>query len=239
LTQPPGKNALQPRGASVGVISVALSAMRSQGEQKVWFDPVSGAALQSRRLGQGRDSRLKVHRFLQSGVWRERRSPDENSPDTAPDAWPLRSSAAIAYPADAERHPVIAPLMLLARASTLALRAQPGKLDEIVLGDTRIHRVVLESREESTIEVNLRVQTGDRMEQLSGRRLARRVDLRPHLLGEGGEEEMFSLLELEGETTLTIDRATGLPLQIEGQWMRVGAVTVTLTQAKLREGCQP
>jgi hypothetical protein len=239
LMHPAVKNALQPQGQSVGVISVEFSAMRSQGEQQLWIDPVTGAALQSRRIGHGRDSRLKLHRFLRSGVWRERRSPDETSPPSSPDTWPLRSATEITYPPEAQSHPVIAPLMLLARASSLALRARPGKLDEIVLGDTRLHRVVLESREDASAQVNLTVRTGAKEEQLSGTRAVRRVDLRPHLLGDGEDDEAFSLLELEGETTLTIDRATGLPLRIEGQWMRVGAVAVTLTQATISGGCRP
>jgi hypothetical protein len=239
LTGAPSKGRLMPQGASIGVISASVTAMRSHGELQTWFDPVSGAALQSRRIGSGRDSRMKTHRFLQTGVWRERRTPDASTQTTAPETWPLRSAAQLSYPPDVKREPVITPLMLLSRASALALRTKPGKLDYIVLTDTQVYRVVLESRPDTVMQANVQLEPGANGAGIHGERTVRRVDVRPHLLGEAPEEEPFSLMELEGETALMIDRETGIPLQIQGRWMRVGTVTVPLTRARLRSGCQP
>ena len=72
---------------------------------------------------------------------------------------------------------------------------------------------------------------------MTGKRAVRRVDLRPHPVGSMDGNEAFSLLELEGEVALLIDLETGLPLRITGEWMRVGSVAVTLTQASLRGEC--
>ena len=233
------RNYLQPRGDTVGLLNISLSAMQSSGEQQIWFDPQSGAALQSRRLGYGRDSRIKVHRLLKDGVWRERRSPDGAGDTGTPDAWPLRSASLLPYPAGSVRDPVLMPVMLLARASALALREHPGKLDFPVFGDTRLHRVVLESRADTTMGVDLGITRDGKTERLTGNRTVRQVDLRPHLVGNEGEKEAFSLFELEGEMSVIVDRATGLPVQIRGEWMRVGTVPVTLTRATLAGACTP
>ena len=228
---------LQPRGATVGLLEASLSAMKSAGEQQIWFEPSSGQVLQIRRVGHGRDSRIKLHRVMKDGVWRERRSPEKGQDGSAPETWPLRSAGMIPYPAEVGRSAVIAPLLLLQRASSLATRPTPGKLDFPVMGDTRLHRVVLESRPDSTLDADVRIERDGRVEQLSGTRTVRHVDLRPHLLGKDGEDEAFSLLELEGETSITIDIATGLPLQVTGEWLRVGSIPVTLRRARLAGHC--
>jgi hypothetical protein len=108
-----------------------------------------------------------------------------------------------------------------------------------VLTDTQVYRVVLESRPDTVMQANVQLEPGANGAGIHGERTVRRVDVRPHLLGEAPEEEPFSLMELEGETALMIDRETGLPLQIQGRWMRVGTVTVPLTRARLRSGCRP
>lgn len=230
---------LQPHSATVGLLDIAFSAMQSTGEQQIWFDPQSGAVLQSRRLGYGRDSRMKVHRFLGDSVWRERRSPDGAADGETPDAWPLRSASLLPYPAGSARDTVIVPAMLLARASALAMREHPGKLDFRVFGDTRLHRVVLESRSDMSMTVDIGITRDGKTERLAGKRTVRQVDLRPHLIGKEGESEAFSLFELEGEMSVIIDRSTGLPVQIRGEWMRVGTVPVTLTRATLAGECRP
>jgi hypothetical protein len=238
LMQSPERTYLQPGGDSVSVISARFRAMRSHGELQVWIDPQRGTALQSRRTGYGRDSRLKTHRFLQGAVWRERRSPDANAEDASPEVWPLRSATLVSYPPEAGRNPVITPLMLLERASSLARRPQTGKVDHFVLVDTGLYRVMLESREQETLDAEFSLQTRAGARVVSGTRAVRRVDLRPHPVGSVEGNEAFSLLELEGEVALLIDLETGLPLRITGGWMRVGSVAVTLTQASLRDGCR-
>lgn len=237
LTQSDERAYLQPGGDTVSVISARFRAMRSHGELQIWIDPQRGAALQSRRTGHGRDSRLKTHRFLEGAVWRERRSPGTGAEDASPDTWPLRSATLVSYPRETGRNPVITPLMLLERASALARRPQPGKVDYLVLVDTGLYRVMLDSREQEILnaEFGLQTRTGTRV--MTGKRAVRRVDLRPHPVGSMDGNEAFSLLELEGEVALLIDLETGLPLRITGEWMRVGSVAVTLTQASLRGEC--
>lgn len=232
-----GGRDLLPGGKSVGLLEAELSAMRSRGELQIWFDPVSGAALQSRRVGFGKDSRLKSHRFLAGAVRRERRAPDTADASGTPETWPLKSASEIALPPDVDGRAVITPLMLLSRAAALAMRPQAGKVDYVVFTDTQAYRVMLESRSEETLNARSSLDRGHGPEAINGTRTVRRVDLRPHLLGDNAEEEPFSLLELEGETALMIDRKTGLPLQIRGNWLRVGTVTVNLASARLRGNC--
>ena len=232
-----GGRDLLPGGESVGLLKAEFSAMRSRGELQIWFDPISGSALQSRRVGFGKESRLKSHRFLAGAVRRERRAPDAADALGTPETWPLKSASEIPLPPDVDGSAVITPLMLLSRAAALAMRPQPGKVDEVVFTDTQAYRVVLESRGEEAMNARFSLDRGHGQEAVNGMRSVRRVDLRPHLLGDKAEEEPFSLLELEGETALMIDRATGLPMQIRGNWLRVGTVTVNLSSARLRSNC--
>lgn len=232
-----GGRDLLPGGESVGLLEAELNAMRSRGELQTWFDPISGVALQSRRVGFGKDSRLKSHRFLAGAVRRERRAPDAADASGTPETWPLTSASEIALPPDVGGRAVITPLMLLSRAAALGMRPKTGKVDYVVFTDTQAYRVMLESRNEETINTSFSLDRGRGPEAINGSRTVRRVDLRPHLLGDKAEEEPFSLLELEGETALMIDRETGLPLQIRGNWLRVGKVTVNLASARLRGQC--
>ena len=75
LAAPQQGEALQPRGPQVGKIHATFEAMSNTGELDTWFDPQTLGVLQTRRLSQGKNSRLKTHRFLGNGVWRERLEP--------------------------------------------------------------------------------------------------------------------------------------------------------------------
>jgi len=68
-------------------------------------------------------------------------------------------------------------------------------------------------------------------------RTAQRVSVMPRLLGNADEKEPFSLLELTGDLAIFIDVETGLPLRIQGTWLRVGTVPADLARAEMVPGC--
>ncbi|MFM7275003.1 MAG: hypothetical protein ACKO4A_14320 [Gammaproteobacteria bacterium] len=238
LDNPGGKSFLQPRSNTVGLVRTRFEAMRSHGQLDTWFDPSTGAALQARRLGFGRDSRLKSWRFLAGGVWRERRAPPEGSPaGSDPSHWELRSAGLVDYPVSPRGSAVITPIMLIAEAAALARQDAPAKATRWVFTDTQLYRVVLQSRPDESLDLSFTLSRGKAQSALAGERSVRRVDIRPHLQGGEPEEEPFTLLELDGEIAVFVDRETGLPLRIQGTWMRVGVVPVDLASARLAAGC--
>ena len=238
LEGPAGHAFLRPRSREIALIRTRFEAMRSHGQLDTWFEPSSGAALQARRLGFGRDSRLKSWRFLAGSVWRERRAPAEGgTPGSEPRDWELRSAGLVNYPVSTRGNPVITPIMLIAEAAALALQEAPGKTTRWVFTDTQLYRVVLESRPDDTLEARFTLERGGERKEQSGERPVRRVDIRPHLQGDAPEEEAFTLLELDGELAIFVDRQLGLPLRIQGTWMTVGVIPVDLSSARLRAGC--
>jgi hypothetical protein len=235
LAAPRQGEALQPRGTQVGKIHATFTAMSNTGELDTWFDPQTLGALQSRRLSHGKDSRLKTHRFLDNGVWRERLEPAEPARDT--EQWAVRSAALIPYPSHADKaDPVLAPVMLVARAAELVLSR--GKVsDQLVFTDAQLYHVRLATAPTEKIETDFRLAGDGPERRVREARTAQRVSVMPRLLGNAAEKEAFSLLELTGDLAIFIDTESGLPLRIQGTWLRVGTVPANLARAELVPGC--
>ena len=237
LQSAPATSVLVPAASSVGKIHVGFEAVRSQGELDTWFDPGTGAALQSLRTSQGRDSRQKLHRFSSNAVWRERREAAPASTDIR-SGWIPTTSRQIEYPiAISPDEPVITPLMLIGHASRLVRDGQESSSEHLVFTDTQLYRVTLELAPEQKIAAKFTLAEGTRNTQVNERRSARRVSINAQLLGEEAENDDFSLLELSGELAIYIDVQTGIPLRIQGSATGLGAVPVAISKAVLEPEC--
>ncbi|MBK6279020.1 MAG: hypothetical protein IPF57_13165 [Gammaproteobacteria bacterium] len=151
--------------------------MSNTGELDTWFDPQTQGVLQTRRLSQGKNSRLKTHRFLGNGVWRERLEPGDAA------QWTPRSAALIPYPAHPEAGaPVLTPVMLLARAAEL-VRAGRKASDQLVFTDTQLYHVRLAASPTDSIDINLRLVVDGKERSVREPRQAQRVTVMPRLLG--------------------------------------------------------
>jgi len=234
---PTGQLRLQPAPSPLSRAHVSFKAMLSTGELDTWYAAETLAAYQSTRVSHGKESRAKIHRFLRTGVWRERRDPTAKPPQANLAQWNIRSAKLIPYPQDHQPNAaVLTPLLLLQRASELVSRNGESS-EHLVFSDTQLYRVRLVAAPRENVEVNFRIEHGKNRQQLREARAARRVSLVPILLGQEAEDEPFSLLELSGDLALFIDTESGLPLRIQGTWLRVGTVPVNLTRAKLDDGC--
>jgi len=236
LSAPPQGEALQPGGSMVARIHANFEALSNIGELDTWFDPQTLGVLQSRRLSQGKNSRLKTHRFLAGGVWRERLEPSGQAAGAG--EWVTRSAALIPYPAraHAEADAVLTPVMLLARASEL-VRARRKVSDQLVFTDTQLYHVRLATAPPDGVDMSFRLIADGHQRHVREIRTAQRVSVMPRLLGNADEKEPFSLLELTGDLAIFIDVETGLPLRIQGTWLRVGTVPADLARAEMVPGC--
>jgi hypothetical protein len=195
--------------------------------------------LQTRRLSQGKNSRLKTHRFLDNGVWRERLEPADANQARDETKWTSRSAALIAYPAHADvgvGAPVLTPVMLVARAAEL-VRAGRKASDQLVFTDTQLYHVRLATAPPDSIDISFRLVVDGKERRVREMRKAQRVAVMPRLLGTAEEKEAFSLLELTGDLAIFIDIESGLPLRIQGSWLRAGTVPADLARAELAPGC--
>ena len=118
------------------------------------------------------------------------------------------------------------------------MRDTPGKATRWVFTDAQLYRVVLHSRPDEALDLSFTLTRGEESRAHSGERTVRRVDIRPHLQGDAPEDEPFTLLELDGEIAVFVDRETGLPARIQGTWMKVGVVPVDLAAATVDAGCK-
>jgi hypothetical protein len=193
--------------------------------------------LQTRRLSQGKNSRLKTHRFLTNGVWRERLEPADANQARDTEKWTSRTAALVTYPSHAGvGAPVITPVMLVAAASEL-VRAGGKVSDQLVFTDTQLYHVRLATSPADSIDISFRLVVDGKERNVHEMRQSQRVAVMPRLLGTAEEKEAFSLLELTGDLAIFIDTENGLPLRIQGSWLRVGTVPADLTRAELAPGC--
>jgi hypothetical protein len=237
LSAPAKGEALQPRGPQVGKIHATFEAMSNAGELDTWFDPQTLAVLQTRRLSQGKNSRLKTHRFLGNGVWRERLEPADGTRTRDTATWNTHAAALIPYPSHPDAGaPVLTPVMLVARAAEL-VRAGRKASDQLVFTDTQLYQVRLVAAPADGIDMSFRLVADGKERRVREMRPAQRVAVMPRLLGNAQEKEAFSLLELTGDLAIFIDTGSGLPLRIQGTWLRVGTVPADLTRAELLPGC--
>jgi hypothetical protein len=131
---------------------------------------------------------------------------------------------------------VLTPVMLLARAAEL-VRAGRKASDQLVFTDTQLYHVRLAASPTDSIDINLRLVVDGKERSVRETRQAQRVTVMPRLLEAAAEKEAFSLLELTGDLAIFIDTESGLPLRIQGTWLRVGTVPADLARAELVPGC--
>jgi len=132
--------------------------------------------------------------------------------------------------------PVITPVMLLARAAEL-VRAGRKVSDQLVFTDTQLYHVRLVTSPADSIDISFRLVVDGKERSVHEMRAVTACRRDARLLGTAEEKEAFSLLELTGDLAIFIDTENGLPLRIQGSWLRVGTVPADLTRAELGAGC--
>lgn len=228
-----------PGAERVGTLRASFEAMRSLGELQIWYDLQTGGLLQAQRIGHGSQSRMKVYRLVDTGVWRERRAPDKRAEDADPSGWPLRSRGLLSYPDGLrpESSPLLIPEMLIERAATLAQNDRSPVSMHLVLNDTQFYRASLRLEGRERIDADFRLDSPEGKSRIKGKRDVRRVRVEPRVLGEEPERDAFTLMELSGDLDVYVDEATGLPLRIQGRLMRFGTIPVALLRAEIAADC--
>jgi hypothetical protein len=233
LRSPPQGKPLPATGNSVRRIHVDLSALNSSGGMDIWYNVESSQVLQVERIGHGRESRMKLHRFMSGGVWRERLTPTSD-----PQQWASGKRELLPYPANRPaKAPVLVPIMLLERAAhqarTSAARA-PGYL---VFTDRQLYDVTLQSRGVHSLAVDYQLKEGGRKRRIEQTVKVMQIELQPKLLGDQPEDDPFTLFELGGNLTIYVDLDRFLPVRIQGSRFGFGSIPANLTSATLAGKC--
>ncbi len=193
---------------------------------RVWFDPLDGAALGRYRMRRGEDDFEKVYRFTDQGVFRRNREP--RSKDEArgePDHWSFEVKRFYAHDLEQLGCPVASERLLLiylASASAGLVNGQP--LSVCVLGKRQLHRVKLSAQGRRSVKVDFieRRESGPTQRQGEVEALAIALETEP-LASDLDKPENFSFLGMHKDIVIYLDPHTNLPLQISGHIAKVGA----------------
>jgi hypothetical protein len=210
----------------------ATSSVASNAEEvQIELEANSGRALHRSRLSRGKQQRYKSYQFLPDHILRERREPGDN-PAREPAQWPLSSSRNTPYPAAAEGLVVTDAYALLYLAGRFV--HSPQEHTEVVVNtDANFYRVRMTHGKDSAVEVDYQI-TGQHS-PVTGERESSEVILSIRAVGAAPDKPDFSLLGLNGEITLQLDRVSGLPLLLRGTAPRVGATEIKLRAVTLSE----
>lgn len=229
VASPQGKP-VSPGGAEIVVINTKSAAEGPfvGGEQRdmtVWFDPVSGAALQRDRLRGGRKSDRKLYRFTEEGVYRLRRKPkDQREAALPPEGWTRTKESFYPYPAQAKDcRGITEASVLLYKLSVMPLTDSDVGPSMCVFHQQQVHRVTVQHRGEERLEVDY----GQGSRQITAVKLA----LEARRLAPEQSDEHFAFLGLEGEIEILLAEDSRIPVRVSGTLPRVGSVSFDLKEA--------
>jgi len=218
------------QSGAVWELQVEESIAESRAQETQQITPGSGALLQRSRLTSGKNSRLKEYRYAAGRVERIRREPD-SSRDLPAAQWPVSSRRDVAYP-------VLEPGAVLSSMPALLLAAgsvgeTPGQTATVyVHGDLDFYRVQLSVVGEEQLEVDYSLDGGQ--QRVKGERTVIVVGLQVDPVGTPLGDPEFSLLGLEGEVSILLDRQSRLPLQVRGRAPRIGETYINLVAADIQ-----
>lgn len=210
----------------------ATSSVASNTEEVlIELEANSGRALHRSRLSRGKQQRYKSYQFQPDYILRERREPGDN-PAREPAQWPLSSSRNTPYPPAAADLVVTDAYALLYLAGRFQ-HSQQERTEVVVNTDANFYRVRMTHGQDGKVKVDYQVTGQD--SPVTGERDSSEVILSISPVGAAPDKPDFSLLGLNGEITLQLDRASGLPLQLRGTAPRLGATEINLRAVTLPE----
>lgn len=190
-----------------------------------------GSAQYRSRLSRGREQRFKTYDFESEHIDRLRFDPGGES-KLPPDQWPISSQQKVVYPDGAEGLAVTDGYALLVIAGQL-LESGQDSLGVVVNTEFNFYLIRMTVvPEDQSIDVDYRV-TND-SSNIRGTRAARAVEIAVSPLGDQPDKHDFSLLGLNGDSTIFFDKENGLPIQLRGSAPRIGNTRINLKSATLR-----
>lgn len=199
------------------------------------LDAESGAARFRWRLSRGRDSRVKIHEYSDTGIARERREPPSDDPGISPADWPPTHEMQIALPPQANGRHIVATHALLVLLPTLM--ADPTRADDyIVHTDLNFFRLQASlSNKTAVVDTTLTVNG----EVSRKERRCRVLTLQLEPVPGNPEQPDIMLMGMSGKIHVFIDSDSGLPLRLRGDAPRIGRAELNLIEASTRVAPDP
>ena len=220
---------LQPYGPKVWRLDVANSINGNTESISSWLDPQNLRAYQRTRQSKGKQQRLKLYRYLQQGVWRERREYSGSDASGSPMQWPTTSKGTYkqpqAMPGNAR---LLSPYSLLLLASSAELNKIGDSVKRYVYTDLDFLQASLTLSGTETITINY----SEDSQSQSGEVEALVLDLATQPISGADQQDPFSLMGLSGNIQILLHPQSRLPVQIRGKAPRVGDFSLQLSGAQ-------
>jgi hypothetical protein len=206
---------------------------------QVWFNPEDAAVLGRIRLRRGEDDLIKIYRFTEQGVFRQRKEPkDSKEISLEPEKWTNVQDSFYPYNLADLGCPIVSGRLLLVyiiSAVDIAKRDQSQSI--CVFGKEQLHRVRF--RNEGLHPVAFKHVVKDRQAEVqkTGTVKALKIavtaePMEPDLK----DPEDFSFLGLHKDIAIYVDPTSRLPIQVSGTIPMVGNVSLKLSEVRLRQG---
>ena len=205
-------------------------------EKEFWFDPHKNNVLfgESRRIGQ--DEYLRRFRFTHQGVFRFRREPvNRQEAVLAPESWSDTKASFYAYtPQQWGCRQILEPSALIYLINKVNFNSSKQSPAFCVFHKRQLYRVTLHDGGTQLVDVDYRVQSGQKADDVRKQISATRMLLKAVPLGDyRGEVEDFSFLGFKKDIEFLFDPSVHLPVMISGQVPSLGLSVLKLKAARL------
>jgi hypothetical protein len=205
---------------------------------QVLFDPNQVNSLYRVRLRRGKDDIERAYWFSGEGVHRLRRMPKTKG-ETSFDPAKWTDVKTSFYPYDLTRlecPQVVDPMLLIYLVSAAPINKDGDALSLCVFGKQQLHQVWLRVQGLQTLKIDYSEKAGAGEVRKKGKVNVLTVTLESEPMRADKENaESFSFLGMHEDITIHIDPELRIPLQVSGKIPTVGAVTLKLSEVKMKE----
>jgi hypothetical protein len=197
-----------------------------------WFDPVTLSAMQYVRQRSGFKDSKKTYRFTDTGIFRVAKQPiDKNEIIQSPEEW--SGGNEIFYPYDLEKINCVnttAPIPVIYLISALKISDFEKPVTICVFNKKETIYLDIEKEPSEAVQLNHIEVKGDEAIQKNTSILAEVLSLKARSISSGQAINNFSLVGLQGNIRIYIDRESRIPVQLKGDYKEFGEIKLNLRQ---------
>jgi len=200
--------------------------------KKAWFDPVSVSAMQYVRERRGVKDYKKTYRFTDKGVHRVARTPiDKNETKQPPEKW--SASYEEFYPYDSEKKDcanITAPISIIYLISALKVSDFEEPVTICVFNKKETIYLDIQKKPSEVLHVSHIEKKGEKAIHKDTSILAEVLSLEARSVSSGLIIDNFTLVGLQGDLKIYIDRESQTPVQLRGNYKNFGEIKLNLRQ---------
>ena len=200
--------------------------------KKAWFNPVSVSTMQYVRERRGFKDSEKTYRFTDKGVHRVARTPiDKNEIMQPPEKW--SASYEEFYPYDSEKKDcanITAPISIIYLISALKVSDFEKPVTICVFNKKETVYLDIQKQPSEALQVSHIEAKDDKAIHKNTSILAEVLSLKARSISSGQPIDNFTLVGLQGNLRIYIDRESQTPVQLRGDYKSFGEIKLNLRQ---------